>query len=65
MKLKNLLAVTIIFVTLLCCGITASATTYNGTCGVNGDNVTWKYDTATYTLTISGVAASVKAAIVI
>ena len=31
--------------------ITASAATYSGTCG---DNLTWEYDSATYTLTISG-----------
>ena len=31
--------------------ITASASTYSGACG---DNATWVYDSATYTLTISG-----------
>ena len=31
--------------------ITASAATYSGTCG---DNLTWTYDSSTYTLTISG-----------
>ncbi len=31
--------------------ITASAATYSGACG---DNVTWTYDSSTYTLTISG-----------
>ena len=31
--------------------ISSSAATYSGTCG---DNVTWIYDSSTYTLTISG-----------
>ncbi len=34
--------------------LTASAATYSGTCG---DNVTWTYDSSTYTLTISGTGA--------
>ena len=31
--------------------ITASAATYSGACG---DNLTWTYDSSTYTLIISG-----------
>ncbi len=34
--------------------ITASAATYSGTCG---DDLTWTYDSSTYTLTISGTGA--------
>ena len=34
--------------------ITSNAATYSGTCG---DNLTWTYNTSTYTLTISGTGA--------
>ncbi len=52
MKLKKLiLIIGIIFTLCIAFGITANATTYNGTCG---ENVTWELNTSTRKLTISG-----------
>ena len=50
-KLFSILLAIMMVVTII--PITASAAT-SGTCG---DNLTWSYDTSTYTLTISGAGA--------
>ncbi len=47
----------IVFGITLLCGITASAATFSGNCGADGDNVTWSLDTSTGILTISGSGA--------
>ena len=48
---KILLVILATMMVLSIVPIIASAATYGGTCG---DNVTWTYDSSTYTLTISG-----------
>ena len=51
-KLNKILAIILaILMVMSIIPITVSAATYSGTCG---DNVTWTYDSSTYTLTISG-----------
>ena len=52
MKNKFLLAGLIFLFSL-----SLSAETYNGTCGAQGNNLTWSLDTETGTLTISGTGA--------
>ncbi len=53
---KLLLILTMV---LLCFALSlvANAQTYNGNCGVNGDNLTWTFDTETGILEISGEGA--------
>ena len=49
------LMITVLLVTvILVFTLPASAATYTGTCGANGDNLTWTLDTETGVLTISG-----------
>ena len=38
-------------------GFAAEQTIYTGTCGAEGDNITWTYDTETKTMTFSGTGA--------
>lgn len=35
----------------------AEQTIYTGTCGAEGDNITWTYDTTTQTMTFSGTGS--------
>lgn len=35
----------------------AEQTIYTGTCGAEGDNITWTYDTTTQTMTFSGIGS--------
>ena len=59
MKKKLLAIILVIALIISICPLgmftfTASAETVSGTCGTN---LTWQYDTSTYTLTISGTGA--------
>ncbi len=38
-------------------GVAAEQTIYTGTCGTEGDNITWTYDVSTQTMTFSGTGA--------
>ena len=38
-------------------GVAAEQTIYTGTCGAEGDNITWMYDVSTQTMTFSGTGA--------
>lgn len=38
-------------------GVAAEQTVYTGTCGTEGDNITWTYDVSTQTMTFSGTGA--------
>ncbi len=38
-------------------GVAAEQTIYTGTCGAEGDNITWTYDVSTQTMTFSGTGA--------
>ncbi|MBQ3523160.1 MAG: leucine-rich repeat domain-containing protein [Clostridia bacterium] len=51
---KFLSIILAVFIVISIIPITASAATYTGTCG---DNLTWTYNTSSYTLTISGIGA--------
>ncbi len=57
-KLKYLLPIilslTVIVTIFVVSQIPAKAETVSGTCGANGDNLTWELDNETWTLTISG-----------
>lgn len=56
MKKIRILIFTVLTLTVLLVGasLSASAETVGGSCGVDGDNVTWSYDSSALTLTISG-----------
>lgn len=52
--LKNLVLITVMAVLSFAVAMTASAETYSGECGLEGDNLTWTFDTETGVLTIDG-----------
>lgn len=55
--MKIFLAVLTFSVFFAALSMTASAETYSGNCGADGDNVTWAYDDTARTLTFSGSGA--------
>lgn len=52
--LKNLMLVMVMTILCFTVAMTASAETYTGECGLEGDNLTWTFDTETGVLTIDG-----------
>ncbi len=52
--LKNLMLTVVMVVLCMVMAMTASAETYSGECGLEGDNLTWTFDTETGVLTIDG-----------
>lgn len=52
--LKNLLLVVSIMLICAAIAVTASAESYTGECGLEGDNLTWSFDTETGVLSIDG-----------
>ena len=55
--LSALLAVAMLLALMPTAAFAADDPPTSGTCGANGDNLTWSFDTTTGTLTISGTGA--------